>query len=157
MSQKPPDENDSDEIKASPGDPWFYHFWPRRPWWGKFYEDSFNDGTAAEGCGLGCLLLLIATPLLVVVTDKNGDFKIQLVDLFCMTTLIGALCAYQANVADDLIWIDQIWVPLVIGLITGMILALVRQRTVWVFAGPAAVPVMWMLTAFGQAIADLYQ
>lgn len=126
MSLKPPEETKTAESKQA-DQLWFEAFWPKRPWWGKFYEQSFDNGTAAEGCGLGCLIMLIMAPLLIVVTDKNGEFKIQLVDLFCMTSLIGVLCAYQVNLEDKLISFDKFWIPLVIGLIAGIVLAVLRQ------------------------------
>lgn len=157
MPEKPPEDTNTQERPQPADDPWYKPFWPHRPWWGKFYEDSVKNGMAAEGCGLGCLFLMVLAPLLIVVTDKNGEFKVQLVDLFCMTTLIAALCAYQIHFGPDLIWIDKIWIPLVIGFTTGTILAVVRLRPVWILAGTAAVPVMWMLIIIRHWIASAYQ
>ncbi|MFN3148574.1 hypothetical protein [Bremerella sp.] len=157
MPQIPPEEAEPTAGKQPKNQLWFESFWPKRPWWGKFYEQSFDNGTAAEGCGLGCLIMLIVAPLLIVVTDKNGEFKIQLVDLFCMTSLIGVLLAYQVNLEEELISVDKFWIPLAIGLIAGIVLAVLRQRVVWIFAGPAAVPVMWLLVAIGKGLVALYQ
>ena len=131
-SPQPADEDDKKDYPFDGPEPW---------WWSSF------SPVALEGCGCGCLFV----PFLFLVTSrKDGSFRIELADLFCFVTLISILSAFRTFWGADLLWIDQVWMAVLIGLGCGVLLALLRQRLAWMFAGLTVVPLMWFFVEMAK-------
>lgn len=138
-----------DDHKGEPTEnsPESYPFDGPKPWW---WDGHIN--ITLESCGCGCLLI----PFLFLITSqKDGRLRVELADVMCLITLISVLLAFQTFWAPRLIWVDQVWVALLIGLGCGGILAALRRRAVWLLAGLSGVPLLWFLVEVSRQYAKL--
>ncbi len=121
------------------------------PWWW--------DGCATqaiEGCGGGCLIVLFFYPFLKLTTSEHdGEFRIQWADGIGLIALFSVLLAYEVQWAGQLNMLQQIGVSLLIGFICGGILAVIRQKFIWLFVGLNAIPMWWLFAAVVRFYAGL--
>lgn len=124
--------------------PWYYFSSKNVPWWSDALNSigpSFGDDS---GCGCGCLIafLVVTLPFLILVTARDGKFKLQFGDLTGMLLLLIAVTAFRLTLGPDPTWVSGLGVPLLMGLFAGIVMAAVRQRPVWLFTGPMSIPLM---------------
>lgn len=134
--------------------PWYYFSSQNKPWWSDAMS-SFSPGLDEEsGCGCGCLIafLTITLPFLILVTGRDGKFKLQLGDLAGMLLLLIAVTAFRVGYGPDLTWAGGVGVPFLMGVVAGIAMAAIRQRPVWLFAGPISIPLTILFLEFIRSL-----
>lgn len=142
MSQNAPDRNTAQEDTNNV--PWYYFSSKNAPWWSEaigYFIPSYDDDS---GCGCGCTIVFLTftLPFLILVTGRDGKFKLQLGDLTGMLVLLISVTIFRVSIGPDLTWASGVGVPLLMGMVAGMVMAAVRQRPVWLFAGPISIPLI---------------
>ncbi|WDI42245.1 hypothetical protein [Bremerella sp. P1] len=141
MTQNAPEKNATQEDTKKVR--WYYFSSKNEPWWSEAIGD-FASGYDDSGCGCGCLLVFLSftLPFLILVTGQDGKFKLQFGDLTGMLVLLISVTVFRVNLGPDPTWANGLGVPLLMGVVAGIVMAAVRQRPVWLFAGPISVPFM---------------